>query len=231
MTTAAMVTVTTTTGATAALVVLVTTTKVAMNPGTAMVPLKLLGLATMGLNWTSMINTYHKVSGGDCGVIVGLMYKPGGEANRTKDNVAEDNVAEDNATEDDEDDEIEEDDSDCIVPFDIPVEGVNHSLKFTLGVEWDDFRWEVARKLRAHPMDIKLSYKLASQPKTEMPRALADENDLADLMYRSRPYVNGTKKCGRGKEFCVQLIPKIPVSKSADEKPKLTQTKKVCLCF
>ena len=103
-------------------------------------------------------------------------------------------------------------------------------MKFPLGVEWDDFQWDVARKLHVLPTDVGLSYKLASQPKTDMARALVDEKDLADLMHRVRPFVNGTKKCGRGKEFCVQLFPKLVASKNADNtKPALTQTKKVRL--
>ena len=140
-------------------------------------------------------------------------------------------VDEDNESDNDEDDEVEEDDSNCVIPFDIPVEGVNHSLKFALGVQWVDLQWVVAQKLHAHPMGVKLSYKLTSQPKADIPRALVDEKDLADLVCRSRPYINGTKKCGRGKEFCVQLFPKITVSKNTDEKPTLTKTKKVWLCF
>ena len=155
-----------------------------------------------------------------------LTYKLGGNNTVEKTNTTD----EDDETEDDETEDEEDDDSNCVLPFDIPVEGVNHTLEFTLGVEWDDFQWEVSQKLHVHPTDVKLSYKLASQPKAEMERALVDEKDLADLIRRSRPFVNGTKKCARGKEFSVQLYPKIAVSKSMDgEKPTPTQ-KKVCLC-
>ena len=134
--------------------------------------------------------------------------------------------------EDNEDDEDEEDDSDLPVPFDIPIEGVNYSLKFPLGVDWDEFRWDVAKKLQLSLMDFELSYKLTSQPKGDLARALADENDFADLIQRSRPYVNGTKSCARGKEFHVQLVPKIIVNenvanKDGNAKASLTETQKV----
>ena len=102
---------------------------------------------------------------------------------------------------------------------------MNHRATFSLDVSWGDFEWEITRKLRAHPSDVILSYRLASQPKTEMARALADEKDLEDLMQRCEPFVDGTKKCGRGKEFCVQLFAKITASEDA---PTPTQTRKVC---
>ena len=80
-------------------------------------------------------------------------------------------------------------------------------------------------------MDFELSYKLTSQPKGDLARALADENDFADLIQHLRPYVNGTKSCMRGKEFCVQLVPKITVNenvanKDGNAKASLTETQK-----
>lgn len=120
-----------------------------------------------------------------------------------------------------------DDDSNVLVPFDIPVDGVNHTMKFALNVLWDDFEWGVAQKLDALPADVSLSYKLASQTKTEMARALVDEKDLEDLMRRCRPFMDGTKSCGRGKEFCVQLFPKITVR----DTPAPTQTQKVWFRF
>ena len=135
----------------------------------------------------------------------------------------------------DEDDEDGEDDSNLNVPFDIPIEGVNHTLEFLLRVSWDEFQWQVAQKLHVHPTDVELSYKLPSQLKGDLPRALTDEQDFSNLMQRSRPFVDGTKVCGRGKDFCVQLFPKIVVNKnpaSADNiKLTLTQTQKVCRSF
>ena len=80
-------------------------------------------------------------------------------------------------------------------------------------------------------MDIELSYKLASQPKGDLARALTDEQDFADLIQRSQPFVKGTKFCGRGKDFCVQLFPKITVKQkepsSDNEKSSLTKARKV----
>lgn len=120
---------------------------------------------------------------------------------------------------------IEVDDGvDLFVSFDIPVKGVNHTMTFLLDVSWDDFQWEIARKLNNLPVDVRLSYKLASQTKADMARALADEKDLEDLMRRCKPFVDGTKKCGRGKEFCVQLFPRITVTKDV---PIPTKTQKV----
>ena len=121
-----------------------------------------------------------------------------------------------------------DDDGDLLVPFDIPVEGVNHTMTFRLDVSWNNFEWEIAQKLKALPSNIHLSYKLASQTKAEMPRALANEKDLEDLMRRCEPFVSGQKKCGRGKEFCVQLFPKVTVSRDV---PTPTQTQKVHLFF
>jgi hypothetical protein len=118
-----------------------------------------------------------------------------------------------------------DDDSNLLVPFDIPVEGVNHAITFPLDVSWDDFEWEIAQKLKSLPSEVTLSYKLASQTKTEMARALASEEDLEGLMQRSKPFVDGTKKCGRGKEFRVQLFAKV-VKK---DESTATQTKKVCI--
>ena len=122
-----------------------------------------------------------------------------------------------------------EDLSNFSVPFDIPIEGVNHTERFPLDVSWDDFEWEVTRKLGFHPADVRLSYKLASQTKAEMPRALADEKDLEDLMRRSKPFVDGSKTCGRGKEFSVQLsmTRKTVASKNI---PEPTPAQKVCFC-
>jgi hypothetical protein len=86
-----------------------------------------------------------------------------------------------------------------------------------------------------HPTDVELSYKLPSQLKGDLPRALADEQDFLNLMQRSRPFVDGTKVCARGKDFCVQLLPKIAVNKNAAStdniKLTLTQMQKVCWCF
>jgi hypothetical protein len=102
-----------------------------------------------------------------------------------------------------------------------------------LGIYWGDFQWDVARKLRVLPTGVELSYKLASQPKGDLARALVDERDFSDLIQRSRPFVNGTKVCGRGKEFCVQLFPRITFKQkepgSDNEKFSLTKTRKVCL--
>ena len=92
---------------------------------------------------------------------------------------------------------------DLCIPFDIPVEGVNHTMTFSLDVSWDGFEWEIAWKLKKLPSNVSLSYKLASQTKAEMARALANKKDLEDLMQHCKPFVDGTRKCRRGKEFCV----------------------------
>ena len=148
-----------------------------------------------------------------------------------------DDVAKEASTVDEEvTDEDDEDDSNLSIPFDIPIEDVNHTLKFRLDIKWDDFRWDVARKLHVFPDEFELSYKLASQPKGDMARALVDEQGFTDLVKRSRPFVNGTKACGRGKEFSVQLFPKITASKSGasgdgNTKSIPAKTRKVCLHF
>lgn len=116
---------------------------------------------------------------------------------------------------------------DLLVPFDIPVAGVNHTMSFSLDISWDDFEWDIARKLNTSPSDVSLSYKLASQTKTEMARALTDEKDLEDLMRRCKPFLDGTKKCGRGKEFCVQLFPRITVSTPPAKTQKVYFSEKV----
>lgn len=120
-----------------------------------------------------------------------------------------------------------------LIPFDLPVDGVNHTLKLPSDIDWWNFQWEVAGKLRVFPADIQLSYKLASQPKGDLARALTGEQDLAGLVERSWPFVNGTRKCGRGKEFCVQLFPKVSARKDAEnqdgnKKATPIQGKKVC---
>jgi len=114
-----------------------------------------------------------------------------------------------------------DDDSDLVVPFDIPVDGVNHTMNLPPDISWDDFEWEIARRLKTLPSDVSLAYKLASQTKAEMARALVDEKGLEDLMRRCKPFVDGTRKCGRGKEFCVQLFPRITVSKDVPVPTKM----------
>ena len=121
-----------------------------------------------------------------------------------------------------------DDDGNLLVPFDIPVEGVNHTMTFPLDISWNNFEWEIVQKLEALPSNVHLLYKLASQMKAEMPRALANEKGLKDLMRRCDPFVNGQKKCGRGKEFCIQLFQKVTVSRDV---PTPTQTQKVRLFF
>ena len=118
-----------------------------------------------------------------------------------------------------------DDDDDLPVPFDIPVEGVNHAMTFPLDVSWDDFEWKISQKLDSLPSEIALSYKLASQTNAEMARALTSEEDLEDLMRRSKPFIDGTERCARGKEFRVQLFAKV-VKK---DEVAATQTKKVCI--
>ena len=125
---------------------------------------------------------------------------------------------------DDDEDDSNDNDNKLLVPFDIPVGGVNHLVEFPLSISWDDFEWEVSSKLKALPSNVSLSYKLASQTKGEMQRALTDERDFKNLMQRCTPFVNGLRKCGRGKEFRVQLFPKITAGKDA---PASTQTQEV----
>lgn len=121
---------------------------------------------------------------------------------------------------------IEEiDEGDLLVPFDIPVDEVNHTMDFTLDTAWEDFEWEVTQKLNVSPVDMSLSYKLASQTKAEMARALVSKKDFEGLIHGCKPFIDGTKKCPRGKEFRVQLLPKITVKKEATVQP---QNKKVC---
>ena len=139
---------------------------------------------------------------------------------------------EDNETDEDDDEEVGVDESKLTIPFDIPVEGVNHTLKFPLSVEWGDFQWDVAQKLHAHPAEVELSYKLASQPKADLARALVDKTDFTDLIHHLQPFAIRTKLRGRGREFCVQPPPKLAVSKSTDDKkPALVQAKKSMVVF
>ena len=120
--------------------------------------------------------------------------------------------------------EVVDNNNNLLVPFDRNVEGVNYSLVVPLDISWDDFEWEISRKLKTLPPDVSLLYKLASQIKAEMARDVVNEKDLEDLMWRCKPFVDGMKKCGRGKEFCVQLFPRIVASKDA---PVPTPTQKV----
>ena len=132
--------------------------------------------------------------------------------------------------ESDGEDEHEEDDSNIPVPFDIPVEGVNHRLTLPLGISWSKFQWEVAEKLHAFPLDVELSYKLSSQTRADLARALVGEDDFVGLIQRVQPHLNGTKPVGKGKgkEFCVQLFAKIKKGKDDGGKSAPAQTKKVC---
>ena len=82
-----------------------------------------------------------------------------------------------------------------IVQFDIPVNSVNHTLKLATDTLWEDFRWEVASALRVLPSEIQLSYKLASQTKDELARALAKSQDLTYLMQECKPFLTGERKC------------------------------------
>ena len=82
-----------------------------------------------------------------------------------------------------------------IVQFDILVNGVNHTLELATDTSWEDFRWEVASALRVLPSEIQLSYKLASQTKDELARALAKSQDLTYLMQECKPFLTGERKC------------------------------------
>lgn len=116
------------------------------------------------------------------------------------------------------------------VRFDIPVDGVNHTLEFTTDVSWEDFQWEVADILRVRPSEMQLSYKLASQTKDDLARALMKSQDLAYLMQECRPFLTGEKKCRGGKEFRVQLTSRSMASGTKeDAKPGARQGKKVSL--
>jgi len=106
-----------------------------------------------------------------------------------------------------------------IVRFDIPVDGVNHTLEFATDVLWEEFQWEVADALRVRPSDIQLSYKLASQTKDDLARALVKSQDLAYLMQECKPFLTGEKKCRGNKEFRVQLTSR-STKNGAKEDPK-----------
>lgn len=105
------------------------------------------------------------------------------------------------------------------VRFDIPVDGVNHTLEFTTDVSWDEFQWGVADILRVRPSEIQLSYKLASQTKDDLARALVKSQDLAYLMQECKPFLTGEKRCRGKKEFRVQLMSR-SVANEVKENPK-----------
>lgn len=114
------------------------------------------------------------------------------------------------------------------VHFDIPVDGVNHTLEFATNVSWHEFRWGVADILRVRPSEIQLSYKLASQTKDDLARALVKSQDLAYLMQECKPFLTGEKRCRGKKEFHVQLTSRSVVNEvKEDPKPGSHQGKKV----
>ena len=82
-----------------------------------------------------------------------------------------------------------------IIRFDIPVDGINHTLELATSISWEDFKWEVASALRVLPSEIQLSYKLASQMKDEFARALVKRQDLTYLMQECKPFLTGERKC------------------------------------
>ena len=106
-----------------------------------------------------------------------------------------------------------------IVRFDIPVDSINHTLKLATDTSWEDFRWEVVSALRVLPSEIQLSYKLASQTKDELARALAKSQDLTYLMQECKPFLTGERKCRGNKEFRIQLTSQSTVS-GVKEDPK-----------
>lgn len=115
-----------------------------------------------------------------------------------------------------------------IAPFDIPVDGVNHTLEFATDVLWEDFRWEVASLLRVLPGEIQLSYKLASQTKDKLARALVKSQDLVYLMRECKPFLTREKKCRGDKPFHVQLTSRSTASGAKeDAKSGPQQGKKV----
>lgn len=112
--------------------------------------------------------------------------------------------------------------------FDIPVNGVNHTLEFSTDVLWEDFEWKVAATLGVRPSEVQLSYKLASQTKDDLARALVKSQDLAYLMQECKPFLTGEKRCRGNKEFRVQLTSRSAASGvKEDAKQGPRQGKKV----
>ena len=67
------------------------------------------------------------------------------------------------------------------------------------------------------PSEIQLSYKLASQTKDELARALVKSQDLTYLMQECKPFLTGDKKCRGNKPFRIQLMSRSTVSETKED--------------
>ena len=89
---------------------------------------------------------------------------------------------------------------------------------------------DIGETLHLRPHEFQLSYKLASQTKDDLARALVKKQDLTYLMQECKPFLTGEKKCRGNKEFRVQLASRSTNAVKEDTKPVSHKGKKVIWC-